>query len=149
MCFNINKIAKTNIFSILLKITQLVGFSAKDDEYSSVKWVIFVIFNICLYIFPLGILFGIIALVQIKESGDKGKGLAIAGIVISALVPIIYFMLIGFMAYFGVLNPKKLLPPQCTISAAMPCRDYRVSSTNNEISLKLTNSFDKPIVITF
>ena len=35
--------------------------------------------------FPLGIIFGIVALAQIKRSGQQGKGLAIAGIVLSVV----------------------------------------------------------------
>lgn len=35
--------------------------------------------------FPFGLLLGIIALVQINKSGEKGRGLAIAGVVISCL----------------------------------------------------------------
>ncbi len=43
-------------------------------------------------IYPLGLIFGIIALSQIKKSGEKGKGLAlvsvIMGIILLALIVI-------------------------------------------------------------
>jgi fatty acid desaturase len=35
---------------------------------------------------PLGVIFAIIALVQIKKSGDKGRGLAIAALIISVIL---------------------------------------------------------------
>lgn len=43
---------------------------------------------------PLGIVFGIIALNQIKRTGQKGQGLAIAGIVIGGVLTLIYLVYI-------------------------------------------------------
>lgn len=43
---------------------------------------------------PLGIIFGIIALGQIKKSGENGKGWAIAGIAVGAVFTL-YFILIA------------------------------------------------------
>jgi peptidyl-prolyl cis-trans isomerase B (cyclophilin B) len=45
---------------------------------------------ICAFVFaPLGIVFGHISLSQIKKSGEEGRGLAIAGLVISYLVTVL------------------------------------------------------------
>lgn len=44
---------------------------------------------------PLGLIFGIISLVQIKKTQEGGKGLAIAGIIIAALG--LFFMLVWFL----------------------------------------------------
>lgn len=56
-------------------------------------------------LFPLGLIFGIMALSQIKKTHEEGKGLAIAGIVVS-LIPVIFlflfFSFIGFI--FNVLD---------------------------------------------
>ena len=41
----------------------------------------------------LGLIFGIIALVQIKKSGEKGKGLAIAAIIL----PFVMIILVGIV----------------------------------------------------
>ncbi|HEY5150863.1 MAG TPA: DUF4190 domain-containing protein, partial [Mycobacterium sp.] len=42
---------------------------------------------ICAFVFaPLGIVFGHISLSQIKRTGEEGRGLAVAGLVISYLV---------------------------------------------------------------
>ena len=46
--------------------------------------------------FPLGLIFGIIALVQIKKTGENGKGLAIASIVIIFLLFILAWLWIMF-----------------------------------------------------
>tara|TARA_Y100000310_G_C20692103_1_gene822998 strand:- start:1845 stop:2582 length:738 start_codon:yes stop_codon:yes gene_type:complete len=56
----------------------------------------------------LGIIFGIIALIKIKENPSLGgKKLAIAGIIISIIIIIIVplLVIIGGLAYFGVINP--------------------------------------------
>lgn len=58
---------------------------------------------ICAFLFwPLGLLFGIISLKQIKKSKENGKGLAIAGTVISSIA--LFFTLIFFLTIFAALS---------------------------------------------
>ena len=45
---------------------------------------------------PIGLVFGFISLNQIKKSGEDGKNLAIAGLVISS-VPILVILIITFI----------------------------------------------------
>jgi|SRR3989344_1637668 len=47
--------------------------------------------------FPLGFIFGIIALVQIKKSNESGQGLAISGIVLSSLIFIGYLVIVSIL----------------------------------------------------
>jgi Domain of unknown function (DUF4190) len=47
----------------------------------------------------LGLMFGFVALNQIKQTGQRGRGMAIAGIVIGAL------LIAGITAY-GILGPR-------------------------------------------
>ena len=58
------------------------------DEKKYISFSILAIIFAFLF-FPLGIIFGIIALIQIKKTGEHGKGLAIASIIIGALIPVI------------------------------------------------------------
>jgi Domain of unknown function (DUF4190) len=51
----------------------------------------------------LSVIFGIIALVQIRKSGQKGKGLAIAGLCISG----VWVLLIGVGVIFAILEEPK------------------------------------------
>ena len=54
---------------------------------------------------PLGIVFGHIALSQIKRTGDEGKGLAIAGLVIGYIfTAIAVAWLIFFIVFLGALG---------------------------------------------
>ncbi len=55
---------------------------------------------------PAGVIFGILALIRIKETGQPGRGLAIAGIIISVIytLMILLFLLFFFgLAFFGSL----------------------------------------------
>ncbi len=50
----------------------------------------------------LGLVFGVIALVKIKETQERGKGLAIAGIVISLVIPALVLILtLGILFLFA------------------------------------------------
>jgi peptidyl-prolyl cis-trans isomerase B (cyclophilin B) len=50
---------------------------------------------ICAFLFaPLGIVFGHVSLSQIKKSGEEGRGLAIAGLVISYLVTVVSILVV-------------------------------------------------------
>jgi hypothetical protein len=51
------------------------------------------------FVFPLaGLILGIIALKQIKQTGEQGRGLALAGVIISAvyIVAVIIIMIVTF-----------------------------------------------------
>ncbi|WP_179470679.1 peptidylprolyl isomerase [Mycolicibacterium vinylchloridicum] len=58
---------------------------------------------ICAFLFaPLGIVFGHISLSQIKKSGEEGRGLAIAGLVISYLVTVLSIVVVvASIAFFA------------------------------------------------
>ena len=88
----------------------------------------------------LGLIFGIIALNKIKKTGEGGKGLAIAGIIIGGvgllILPI--FAGISALAYFGVLSPGKWMPSTCIIESGFTCTDYKISET--EIYFKGVNN---------
>ena len=52
---------------------------------------------VCAFVFaPAGLVCGIIALSQIKKKGERGKGMAIAGVVISALSLLLFVLLFVF-----------------------------------------------------
>ncbi|KFI58343.1 DUF4190 domain-containing protein [Bifidobacterium cuniculi] len=54
------------------------------------------------FLLPLvGLVLSIIALVQINKTGEKSKGMAIAGIVIGALATILSIAMIGFIFWFA------------------------------------------------
>jgi len=98
----------------------------------------------------LSIIFGFGALKQIKNNSEvEGKGLAIAGIVMGflAMVPAVLFVLIGTMAFFGVLNPNVMVPEKCTMSTGISCKDYAFYGTG-AASIAFENNMGKSIQVT-
>lgn len=67
--------------------------------------------SICLCCFPsiIGLILGIIAALQIRDRGDKGKGFAIAAIIIGAVCTVIFALLVIGMSADGGANWKELM----------------------------------------
>ena len=58
---------------------------------------------VCAFLFaPLGIIFGHISLSQIKKTGEEGRGLAIAGLVISYLITVLTILVVVLSVVFIV-----------------------------------------------
>jgi hypothetical protein len=89
------------------------------------------------FLFPLaGFILAIIALVQLhKHPEEKGKGLAIAGLVISIVLFLLFILLIfiGMIAYFGVLNPDTMMPSSCVMPGGFSCVEFRTNADGNTI----------------
>jgi peptidyl-prolyl cis-trans isomerase B (cyclophilin B) len=59
---------------------------------------------VCAFLFaPLGIVFGHVSLSQIKRTGEQGRGLAIAGLVISYLLTVLTILLVVAFIVFAAL----------------------------------------------
>lgn len=52
---------------------------------------------------PLGLIFGLISLSQIKSSGEQGKGMAITGVVLGAIGLVITLLYVVLVVWLGVL----------------------------------------------
>jgi len=58
---------------------------------------------VCAFLFaPLGIIFGHISLSQIKKTGEEGRGLAVAGLVISYLITVLTILVVVLSVVFIV-----------------------------------------------
>jgi len=62
------------------------------------------IFGVGILLGILAIIFGIISLKKINKEKLAGKSMAIAGILIGC-IPIIWLLSIGILAYLGILTP--------------------------------------------
>ena len=60
---------------------------------------------------------------------------------------ILIIIMVGAMAFFGILNPKKLLPDRCAFSSDISCKDFVVSTEPDQVMLKLQNNVGEAIVI--
>ena len=121
----------------------------KSSQKTSILAILSLIFA---FLFPLvGLISGIIALSEIKKNPSiKGRGLAIAGIIISSFFVLIYLvlLLIGGLAYSGFLSPSSHLSPRCTLPIGFSCNEFSVVSGNpGLISLALQNGMGEGIMI--
>ena len=55
---------------------------------------------------------------------------------------LVILIMIGALAYFGILSPSKVLPSRCNFGPELQCLDYKitVSSTEGNVSIKLKNN---------
>ena len=62
----------------------------------------------------------------------------------------IILVMIGALAYFGVLNPRNLIPDSCSVQAGFSCGDYMLDGTvgSEEVNLILINNLGRAIDIT-
>jgi peptidyl-prolyl cis-trans isomerase B (cyclophilin B) len=64
---------------------------------------------VCAFVFaPLGILFGHMSLSQIKKTGEEGRGLAVAGLVIGYVVTALTILFVGLSVLFFVILARNL-----------------------------------------
>ena len=59
---------------------------------------------------------------------------------------LVVLVVIGALAYFGVLSPSNLLPEKCTFPVSMSCTDFSVTGSN--IQLILLNGAGRDMTVT-
>lgn len=60
---------------------------------------------------------------------------------------VVIMTMVAALAYFGVLNPSKILPNRCAFGTEFQCVDYQISATANTFRLRLKNNVGEPISI--
>ena len=63
---------------------------------------------------------------------------------------LVVLIVIGALAYFGVLNPQKLLPEKCTLMVGLYCLDHRISTAGagaDAVFLRMENGMGKDVKI--
>ncbi len=62
---------------------------------------------------------------------------------------LVVLIVISALAYFGVLNPQRMLPNRCTLPTGLNCKDYVVKAgTPGSITINLLNGMGSGILIT-
>lgn len=49
---------------------------------------------------------------------------------------LVVLIAIGALAYFGVLNPSRFLPPSCTLMPGLSCDSFKVTQTTIELNVR-------------
>ena len=63
---------------------------------------------------------------------------------------LVILVMIGALAYFGVINPDKFLPERCTFPTELPCRDQQVvgaGADNAVVNFYLSNNLGQSITL--
>ena len=60
---------------------------------------------------------------------------------------LVILIMIGSLAYFGILNPSKVLPNRCSFGSEFQCLDYQISASANTFKLRLKNGVGEPISV--
>ena len=89
----------------------------------------------------------IIGIVVLARSPTEGRGLAIAAVVIGAILTLLplFFILLGSIAYFGVVDPSTMMPDRCSFQAGIACNDF--SYENGRFDVEITNGLGRAIVV--
>ena len=78
------------------------------------------------------------------ERNKKGQA-ALEFLLTYSWAILVVIVIIGALAYFGVLNPENFIPERCTLSAGISCDDFVYDS--NTFELQFTNAFGRSIEI--
>jgi len=60
---------------------------------------------------------------------------------------LVILIMIGALAYFGILKPSRLLPERCTFGSEIGCQDFGLDTVNGNVTLRLKNSVGDTIII--
>ena len=60
---------------------------------------------------------------------------------------LVILIMIGALAYFGILDPSRVLPERCNFGSEFECDDFRVSVTSNQLDIKLVNNVGEAIAV--
>jgi len=62
---------------------------------------------------------------------------------------LVILIMIGALAYFGILKPSKLLPERCTFGTEIGCQDFVLDGTNSRTILRLKNGVGESIKLNY
>lgn len=60
---------------------------------------------------------------------------------------LVILVMIGALAYFGVINPKRFIPESCTLSQELLCEDFQVVQSSAVGGLYLKNNLGETITL--
>ncbi|MBL7055997.1 hypothetical protein ISS07_03750 [Candidatus Woesearchaeota archaeon] len=60
---------------------------------------------------------------------------------------LVILIMIGALAYFGVLKPSRLLPDRCSVGPEFECQDFQISQSDDTIKLRLKNNLGEPVSV--
>ncbi|MFH1591316.1 MAG: hypothetical protein ABIC95_05315, partial [archaeon] len=60
---------------------------------------------------------------------------------------LVVLIVIGALAYFGVLNPQQFLPQKCQFSQGLVCQDHKIDGGDGVMYIRVNNGLGNDIII--
>ncbi len=62
---------------------------------------------------------------------------------------LVILIMVGTLAYFGILSPSKILPNRCNFGTEFGCEDYQMTENgaSSTVTIRLKNNLGEPISI--
>ncbi|OIO63458.1 hypothetical protein COT48_06020 [Candidatus Woesearchaeota archaeon CG08_land_8_20_14_0_20_47_9] len=62
---------------------------------------------------------------------------------------LVVLVVVGALSYFGVLNPKALIPERCTLPSGLTCKDFKITENlaSDRIDLFIENGLGRGIKV--
>jgi hypothetical protein len=60
---------------------------------------------------------------------------------------LVILIMIGALAYFGILSPTNLFPERCSLGSEITCVDYKLDANAGNVLLKLQNNVGESISV--
>ena len=60
---------------------------------------------------------------------------------------LIILIMIGALAYFGILSPSKVLPNRCTFGAEFQCLDHQIDKSSEQLKVRLRHNLGESIEV--
>jgi hypothetical protein len=61
---------------------------------------------------------------------------------------LVVLIVISALAYFGVLNPQRMLPSRCTMPTGFSCQNFVAHQAGNNITLNVINGMGLSVIVT-
>ncbi|MBI2143863.1 hypothetical protein HYU17_01775 [Candidatus Woesearchaeota archaeon] len=85
----------------------------------------------------------------VKRFGNYKKGQAAMEFLMTyGWAILVVLVVIGALAYFGVLNPQQFLPTKCQLPVGLACTDYAIGLSASQTQLVLSNGLGTDIKLT-
>ena len=84
---------------------------------------------------------------RVKLASSRSSQAALEFLTTYGWAFLVILIMIGTLAYFGILSPGKILPNRCNMGPEFECLDFQISATDNTLKVKLKNNGGEPIAV--
>ena len=62
---------------------------------------------------------------------------------------LVILIMVGALAYFGILNPSNVLPSRCNVGTEFLCQDYQITENGatSTVTIRLKNNMGEPVTV--